>query len=194
LVLLDSGSESQPWAIVAPRGGGDAPILVDRVGSGMDTVGDVYRVAAQPVSVGTRDGVSQFLDPLQPATSTGSDTQVAGLKEQFVQRWGQDERYLAVTRAIAGQPTVLDAAYNAAAATAAGGTHTYLNGVVLRVEPDQPVLQVIDRNLLASGAPTRAEDVVYVAIRDSERSLYEPGRLVNLPHVVMDQQTTAVHR
>ena len=27
-------------------------------------------------------------------------------KDSFVQRWGQDERYLAVTRAIAGQPTV----------------------------------------------------------------------------------------
>jgi hypothetical protein len=193
LVLLDAGSDSQPWAIVASRGGGDAPILVDRVGSGMDTVGDVYRVAAQPVSVGTRDGMSQFLDPLQPATSTGSDTQVAGVQDQLVKRWGQDERYLAVTRAIAGQPTVLDAAYNAAAATAAGGTHTYMSGVVLRVEPDQPVLQVIDRSLLLSGAPTRAEDVVYVAIRDSERSLYEPGRVVNLRDVVMDKQTTDVN-
>jgi hypothetical protein len=111
----------------------------------------------------------------------------------LIQRWGQDERYLAVTRAIAGQPTVLDAAYNAAAATAAGGTHTYVDGVVLRVEPDQPVLQVIDRNLLLSGAPTRAEDVVYVAIRDSERSLYEPGRVVNLRDVVMDQQNVDVN-
>jgi hypothetical protein len=159
----------------------------------MDTVGDVYQVAAQPVSVGTRDGMSQFLDPLQPATSSVRDTQFAGQKDQLIQRWGQDERYLAVTRAIAGQPTVLDAAYNAAAATAAGGTHTYMNGVVLRVEPDQPVLQVIDRNLLLSGAPTRAEDVVYVAIRDSERSLYEPGRVVNLRDVVMDQQNVDVN-
>jgi hypothetical protein len=193
LVLLDAGSDSQPWALVAPRGGGDAPILVDRVGSGMDNVGDVYQVAAQPVSVGTRDGISQFLDPLQSATSSVTDTQFAGQKDQLIQRWGQDERYLAVTRAIAGQPTVLDAAYNAAAATAAGGTHTYMNGVVLRVEPDQPVLQVIDRSLLLSGAPTRAEDVVYVAIRDSERALYEPGRVVNLRDVVMDQQTTDVN-
>src|SRR5207245_5206626 len=95
-------------------------------------------------------------------------------------------------RAIAGQPIVLDAAYNAAAAAAAGGTHNYLNGVVLRVEPDKPVLEVIDRALLESGRPTRAEDVVYVAIRDSERSLYEPGQVVNLREVVMDSQKTDV--
>jgi hypothetical protein len=55
------------------------------------------------------------------------------------------------------------------------------------------VLQVIDRTLLLSGAPTRAEDVVYVAIRDSERSLYEPGRVVNLRDVVMDQQNTDIN-
>jgi hypothetical protein len=193
LLLLDAGSDSQPWAVMAPRGGGDAPVLVDRVGSGLDTVGDVYRVAAQSVAVGTRDGASQFLDPLQPATSTGSDAENGALNDQLVQRWSQDERYLAVSRAIAGQPTVLDAAYTPAAAVSAGGTHTYLDGVVLRVEPDQPVLQVIDRTLLVSGAPTRAEDVVYVAIRDSERSLYEPGRVVNLRDVVMDQQTTDVN-
>jgi hypothetical protein len=193
LVLLDAGSDSQGWAVMAPRSGGDAPVLVDRIGSGLDTVGDVYRMAAQPVAVGTRDGASQFLDPLQPATSTGSEAQNGALNDQLVQRWSQDERYLAVTRAIAGQPTVLDAAYNAAAAVSAGGTHTYLDGVVLRVEPDQPVLQVIDRTLLLSGAPTRAEDVVYVAIRDSERSLYEPGRVVNLRDVVMDQQNTDIN-
>src|SRR4029077_1301419 len=93
----------------------------------------------------------------------------------------------------AGQPSVLDAAYNAAAAVSAGGTHTYLNGVVLRVEPDNPVLQVIDRSLLESGAPTRAEDVVYVAIRASERSLYDPGQVVNLRDVVVDKQTTDVN-
>jgi hypothetical protein len=110
-----------------------------------------------------------------------------------VQRWSQDERYLAPTRAIAGQPTVLDAAYNAAAAVAGGGTHTYLNGVVLRVEPDNPVIQVIDRALLESGRPTRAEDVVFVAIRAAERSLYEPGQVVNLRDVVMDQRSTDVN-
>src|SRR5205807_6225961 len=93
----------------------------------------------------------------------------------------------------AGQPTVLDASYNAAAAAAAGGTHTYTNGVVLRVEPDKPVLAVIDRALLESGLPTRAEDVVYVAIRSSEQSLYNPGQVVNLRDVAVNQQSTDVN-
>ena len=193
LLLLDAGSAAQPWALMAPKGG-DTPVLVDRVGAGLDTVGGIYGIAAQPVTVGTRDGPSEFLDPLQPAVSTGTDTQAANsARDQLVQRWGQDERYLAATRAIAGQPTVLDAAYNAAAASAAGGTHTYLSGIVLRVEPDNPVLEVIDRALLESGRPTRAEDVVYVAIRASETSLYEPGQVVNLRDVVMDKQTTDVN-
>ena len=193
LILVDAGSDAQPWALMAAKNG-DAPMLVDRVGAGLQTVGDVYRMAAQPVTVGTRDGPSQFLDPLEAAVSTGSDPQAANAaKDQLVQRWGQDERYLAVTRAIAGQPTVLDAAYNAPAASAAGGTHTYLGGIVLRVEPDKPVLQVIDRALLESGRPTRAEDVVYVAIRASESSLYDPGQVVNLRDVVMDKQTTDVN-
>jgi hypothetical protein len=192
LLLLDAGSAAQPWAIALPRGG-DTPVLVDRVGSGMDTVGDIYRVAGQPVTVYTRDGVSQFLDPLEPAESTGSDTSAASpARDQIVQRWGQDERYLAAARAIAGQPIVLDAAYNAPVANLAGGTHTYLNGVVLRVEPDTAALQVIDRTLLESGRPTRAEDVVYVAVRASEKSLYEPGQVVNLRDVVMDQKSTDV--
>jgi len=193
LILVDAGSDAQPWALMAAKNG-DAPILVDRVGAGLQTVGDVYRLAAQPVIVGTRDGPSQFLDPLEAAVSTGSDPQTANAaKDQLVQRWSQDERYLAVTRAIAGQPTVLDAAYNAAAASAAGGTHTYLNGLVLRVEPDNPVVQVIDRALLESGRPTRAEDVVYVAIRPNESALYDPGQVVNLRDVVMDKQTTDVN-
>lgn len=193
LVLLDPGGATQPWAVMAARGG-DTPVLVDRVGAGLDTVGDLYRVAAQPVGIDTRDGPSQFLDPLQPAVSTGADTQAASAtRDQLVQQWGQDERYLAATRAIAGQPTVLDAAYNAAAASAAGGTHTYLNGVVLRVEPDNPVVEVIDRALLESGQPTKAEDLVYVAVRASETSLYEPGQVVNLRDVVMDKQTTDVN-
>ena len=198
LILLDAGSDAQPWAIMAPQYG-QAPVLVDRVGAGLTDVGAIYTLAAQPVTVGTRDGVSQFLDPLEAGKVTGrdtskpTDTPASPTRDQLVQRWGQDERYLAVTRAIAGQPTVLDAAYNAPAASAAGGTHTYLNGIVLRVEPDKPVLQVIDRALLESGAPTRAEDVVYVAIRASESSLYEPGQVVNLRDVVMDKQTTDVN-
>jgi hypothetical protein len=192
LVLLDAGSETQPWALMSSRDG-NIPILVDRTGSGLLNVGDVYRVAAQPVPVGTRDGLSQFLDPLQPAVSTSSNLQAASpVKDQMIERWSQDERFVAVTRAIAGRPTVLDAAYNAAAAATAGGTHNYLDGVVLRTEPDQPVLEVIDRALLESGRPTRAEDVVYVAIRAGERSLYEPGQVVNLRDVVMDQHKTDV--
>ncbi len=193
LVLLDPGSATQPWALMAARGG-DTPVLVDPVGAGLDTVGGVYAIAAQPVRVDTRDGPSQFLDALQPGVSTGTDTQAANaMRDQLVQQWGQDERYLAATRAIVGQPTVLDAAYNAAAASAAGGTHTYLNGVVLRVEPDNPVVEVIDRALLESGRPTRAEDVVYVAVRPSETALYEPGQVVNLRDVVIDKQSTDVN-
>src|SRR5206468_2367854 len=122
--------------------------------------------AAQPVKVGTRDGISQFLDPLIAAESTGSGDPSQG--KATIARWQEDERYLAPTRAIAGQPTVLDAAYNAEAAATAGGTHTYLNGVVLRVESDKPVLQLIDKALLESGKPARAEDIVYVAIRPQE--------------------------
>jgi hypothetical protein len=124
----------------------------------------------------------------------GSPAQVASTsKDAVAQKWAQDERYLAATRAIVGQPTVLDAAYNAEAAAAAGGTHTYMNGVVLRVEPDKPVLQVVDKALLESGRPTRVEDVVYVAIRPSEQSLYDPGQVVNLRDVVMDKKATDVN-
>src|SRR5438876_4153687 len=193
LVLLDPGSATVPFALMVQRGG-DVPGLVDPVGAGLDRVGGIYRLAAQPVAVGSRDGTSQFLDPLQPAELTGPDAPALGsAPNPLAQKWGQDERYLATTRAIAGQPTVLDAAYNAAAAAAAGGTHTYMNGVVLRVEPDKPVLQVVDKALLESGRPTRAEDVVYVAIRASERSLYDPGQVVNLRDVVMDRKTTDVN-
>lgn len=191
LRLVDPGSDTQPWAILT-SGSGDAPILVDRVGAGLDNVGASYRLAATPVMVGTRDGPSQFLDPLQPATVT-STSALTGSNTDVVQRWSQDERFLAPTRAIAGQPTLLDAAYNAAAAASAGGTHTYTNGVVLRVEPDKPVLAVIDKTLLESGRPTRAEDVVYVAVRANERSLYEPGQVVNLRNVVVDKQNTDVN-
>jgi hypothetical protein len=193
LLLVDAGSDAQPWAVLQVAGS-TAPVLVDRVGAGLDSVGATYRLAALPVSVGTRDGPSQFLDPLQPAVTTGGTQDLASAaREQLERDWAQDERYLAATRAIAGQPTVLDAAYNAAAAAAAGGTHTYLNGVVLRVEPASPVLAVIDRALLESGLPTRAEDVVYVAIRANEQSLYNPGQVVNLRDVVIDKQTTDVN-
>lgn len=190
MILVDAGSTSQPWAVLQANGAG-APILVDRTGAGLDSVGASYTLAAQPVSVGTRDGPSQFLDPLQPATLTGGAQPTN--RQEVEQRWAQDERYLAATRAIAGAPTVLDAAYNAAAAVAAGGTHTYLNGVVLRVEPDKPVLEVIDRALLESGAPTRAEDVAYVAIRASEQAIYNPGQVVNLRDVAMGAQSTDVN-
>ena len=193
MVLLDAGSDSRPWAVLQPVGG-VTPILVDRNGAGLDTVGATYRLAAQPVTVGTRDGPSQFLDPLQSAQQTSSTVQPStNASEQVEQRWAQDQRYLAPTRAIAGQPTVLDAAYNADAAATAGGTHTYLNGVVLRVEPDNPVLEVVDRALLESGTPTRAEDVVYVAIRPSEQSLYNPGQVVNLRNVAVNKQNTDVN-
>jgi hypothetical protein len=190
LLLVDAGSDSQPWAILVPRTGGEGPILVDRAGANLDEPGTVYKLAAQPIPVGTRDGPSQFLDPLTPAESTSTGD--ANQPQAEIARWQQDERYLAATRAISSQPTVLDAAYNAEAAANAGGTHTYGNGVVLRVEPDKPVLHVIDRALLESGRPTRAEDVVYVAIRPSEQSLYEPGTVVNLRDVVMDRQQTDI--
>jgi hypothetical protein len=193
MVLLDAGSDARPWAVLQAAGS-NSPILVDRVGAGLDTVGATYSLAAQPIVVGTRDGASQFLDPLQPATQTSDSTQsVASSATQVAQQWSQDERYLAPTRAITGQTTVLDAAYNAAAAAAAGGTHTYLNGVVLRAEPDKPVLSVIDKALLESGAPTRQEDVVYVAVPSSQQSSYNPGQVVNLRDVVMNQQQTDVN-
>jgi hypothetical protein len=189
MLLVDPGSDSTP-AVLVPRTGGAAPILVDRAGAELDDVGNVYKMAAQPVLVGTRDGPSQFLDPLTPAESTGSAD--AGSQNATVQAWQQDERYQAAARAIKGEPTALDAAYNAEAAANAGGTHTYRDGVVLRVEPDQPVLQVIDKALLESGRPTRAEDIVYTAIRPSEQSLYDPGTVVTLRDVVMERQQTDV--
>jgi len=196
LQLVNAGSDVEPWAILVPgnsngASGASAPILVDRAGANLDSVGSVYSLPAQPVLVGTRDGPSQFLDPLVGAEQTG--TADSSQQAPNIQSWQEDERYLAATRAIKGEPTVLDAAYNAEAAANAGGTHTYQNGVVLRVEPDQPVLQVIDKALLESGKPTRAEDVVYVAIRPNEKSLYEPGTVVNLRDVVMDRQQTDVN-
>jgi hypothetical protein len=191
LVLVSADSEQQPWAVLLPKSGGDEPILVD-VGAGLTRPGSAYRIAANPISVGTRDGPSQFLDPLAPATETDSEAEPPANGAQVADRWREDERYLAATRAIRGQLTVLDAAYNAENAVAAGGTHTYSNGVVLRVDPDNPVLAVTDRALLESGRPTREEDVVYVAIRQSERSLYEAGQVVNLKDVVMNREQTDV--
>ncbi len=145
------------------------------------------------IPVGTRDGPTQFIvadGPLdQSADSAGS---VQGLTQQAITPWQQDQRVLAAERAIAGQPTVLDAAYNAQAAVDAGGTQTYLDGVVLRVDPDNAALQVIDRGLLESGVPTRPSDVVNVAIRSDEQSLYSPGTVVNLRDVVMTRQQSDV--
>ncbi|HEY2594968.1 MAG TPA: hypothetical protein VGK33_13815, partial [Chloroflexota bacterium] len=74
MVLLDAGSDASPWAVLQATGS-ESPILVDRVGAGLDTVGATYSLAAQPIAVGTRDGASQFLDPLQPATQTSNSTQ-----------------------------------------------------------------------------------------------------------------------
>jgi hypothetical protein len=198
LVLLDPGSDAEPWAVLVPSTTADqprpAPVLVDRQGSGLENVGAVYSLPAQPVGVGTRDGASVFLDPLSSATQTGS--RVSGdptsVKARVLGAWQADERFAAATRAIAGRPSLLDAAYNAEAAVAAGGTHTYTNGVVLRVDPDNPALQVVDRALLESGKPTRADDVVLVAVRAAEKALYEPGQVVNLRDVVFDKQQSSV--
>jgi hypothetical protein len=63
---------------------------------------------------------------------------------------------------------------------------------VLRVEPDKPVLAVIDRTLLESGVPTRAEDVVYVAVHSGDQSQFNPGTVVNLRDVAVNQQKTDV--
>lgn len=200
LVLLDPGGSGR-WALLVPLDqattGAAAqapPVLVDKEGAGLDQVGGVYAVRAQPVPLGTRDGASQFLDPL--ADSVASTSSFSGdanaLKGQLLQQWQGDQRFAAATRAIEGQPSLLDAAYNARAASLAGGVHTYAGGVVLRVDPQNPVLQVTDRALLESGKPLRAEDVVFVAIRESERALYDPGQVVTLRNVAVDRQETTV--
>ena len=49
LTLLDPGTDAQPWALLQAAGS-DSPILVDRVGAGLDSVGTTYRLAAQPVA------------------------------------------------------------------------------------------------------------------------------------------------
>jgi hypothetical protein len=54
------------------------------------------------------------------------------------------------------------------------------------------VVQVTDKALLDSGKPLRPEDVVYVAIRNGDRALYEPGQVVTLHNVVMEQQQATV--
>jgi hypothetical protein len=199
LLLLDPGSDASPWAVLMPGASvkqpNPAPVLVDRQGAGLTTVGAVYSLAAQVVSVGTRDGASQFLDALEQAvqTDTNAGADASALLQRVQGVWQRDERFQAATRAIAGQPTVLDAAYNAEAAVTAGGTHDYINGVVLRVDPDNPALQVIDRSLLQSGVPSRAEDLVTVAIRPDQRSLYDPGAVINLRSVVMQKQQSDVN-
>jgi hypothetical protein len=199
LVLVDPGSDAAPWAVLVPAETAGqpspAPVLVDRQGAGLQSVGGVYSLPAQVIAVGTRDGPSQFLDALasadQTASSFGGDVRALGERVQAA--WQRDQRFVAATRAIVGQPTFLDAAYNAEAAVAAGGTHTYTNGVVLRVDPDHPAVQMIDRALLESGTPTRAEDVVAVAVRPDERALYEPGMVANLRDVVMEKQQSTVN-
>lgn len=199
LVLLDAGDANRPWATLLPlasTAGSVTPVLVDRDASGLERVGSVYTVPAQPIAVGSRDGSSLFLDPVGPATEQTESSfrgNASTLQREVQGRWEKDERFGAATRAIAGQPSLLDAAHNAAAAAAAGGTHTYRNGVVLRLEPESPVLHVVDRTLLEPEAAVGADDIVLVAIRSGERSLYEPGQLVNLKNVVVDQQQSDVN-
>lgn len=197
LVLLDPGSDTSRWAVLlpteslgSPADPSAAPVLVDREGAGLDQVGGVYSLAARAVAVDSRDGPTQFLDPLAPAQlqSTARDAPgTATVRDALLGRWQRDERYAAAARAVAGAPTVLDALYNGRAAATAGGTHTYANGVVLRLDPKNPVLEVTDRALLESGAPLRAEDVLFVAIRASDRSQFDPGKVVTLRSVVMER-------
>ena len=87
-----------------------------------------------------------------------------------------------------GEPTVLDAAYNAeaAATTPVELTPTERRRPARRARTSRSC-KSIDKALLESGLPTRAEDIVYVAIRPSEQSLYEPRQVVNLRDVVMDR-------
>ena len=193
LLLVTPSSDSQPWAVMAPSDG-TAPVLVDGQQAGLTTQGAAYSIPAHAIPVGTRDGPTQFLAPDAPAqqTADGSGTSATGIEGQVIAPWRLDERFAAATRAIAGQPTVLDAAYNAAAAVQAGGTHTYTDGVVLRVDPSTSSVQLIDRGLLQSMKPTRPEDTVFVAIRPEEASLYNPGQVVTLRDVVMTAQSADV--
>lgn len=193
LVLLEGGTER--WALMAPvallasQGADLKPVLVDRQESGLTEQGAVYTVPGKPISVGTRDGRAQFLDPLAPAIRTGDpNPSVDQVRAQIMDTWQSDERFLGSRRAILGQPTVMDAAYNGAAAAEVGGTHNYADGVVLRVDDTAPVLMVADKALVESGAPVRAEDVVNVAIREGQRPLFNPGDVVNLKNVVMERQ------
>ncbi len=196
LVLVDPGGSGTRWALMVPRSSlsgdpdGAQPVLVDNDGANLQTAGAVYTVPAVPIALDTRDGASQYLDPLDGAVLADSryDGDTSRLRQRLLDRWQSDERFAAAVRSIEARPSVLDAAYNAESAYAAGGTHTYTDGVVLRVDPANPVLQVVDRALLESGKPLRPEDIVYVAIRSGERSLYEPGTLVNLRDVVVDRQ------
>lgn len=197
LVLLDT---TDTWAVLLPRDALDrvgdpqtAPVLAGRAGSGLDAVGTVYRLPARAVGLTSRGGPAQFLDPLAPAEGSGEQAATAATaRDALLARWQPDARFAAATRAIAGRPTVLDAAYNAPAAVAAGGTHTYQDGVVLRVDPDNPVLEVTDKALLESPEPLRAEDVVFTAIRPGDRALYQPGQVVALRDVVMEKKQVQV--
>ncbi len=194
LALVDPSSAS-PALLMTSNGSPTAPVLVDAAAVGAPTAtGAVFTVPGHAIPVGTRDGPTQFIvadGPLEQ-TADSASASVQTLTQQAITPWQQDQRVLAAERAITGQPTVLDAAYNAQAAVDAGGTQTYLDGVVLRVDPDNAALAVIDRSLLESGVPTRPSDVVNVAIRSDEQSLYSPGTVVNLRDVVMTRQQSDV--
>ena len=95
--LLDAGTDSQPWACCRPVAA-TRPILVDRVGAGLDTrrrhlspggaAGD-RRHARRPVAV-----------PRSAAAGDADQRHRAAVRRparatQLEQRWAQDERYLA---------------------------------------------------------------------------------------------------
>jgi hypothetical protein len=199
LVLLDPGGATTAAMLVplaSLQGGRETattvPVLAMAEDSAMTQVGGVYRVPAFPVPVGTRDGQAQFLDvvaPAQTSTSTFSGD-ASAIKTRLAERWQTDERFAASTRSIEKRPTVMDAAYNAAAAAEAGGIYSYTDGVVLRVDPDAPVLQVADRALVESGKAVSDQDIVFVAIRPNERSIYAPGDAINLRDVAVNREQT----
>jgi hypothetical protein len=196
LVLLPTTAVSPGVALAPSTADVQAPVLVDVSGVGApDTEGATYTVAGHAIPVGTRDGPAQFIvadAPLQQQDDKPT-VDAGALERTAFDPWQKDERVAAAQRAIAGQPTVLDAAYNAQAAVDAGGTHTYLDGVVLRVDADNAAMTVIDRALLESGKPTRPEDAVNVAIQRDQAGLYQPGQVVNLRDVVMTRQDSDVN-
>lgn len=190
LVLVQSST----WAVMVPTTAlsSPTPVLVANTNGALASVGQTYNVPAQPIPLNTRDGASQFLSPVAAPQAVGAFSgDPTALGTQVASAWQSDERFAAATRAIQGAPTVLDLAYNGAAAAKAGGTFTYTDGVVLGQDEQSPVVQVIDQALLQSGVPTRPEDVVYVAIRSNESSLYNPGQTVTLQNVAVVPQTVS---